>query len=238
MKKKLALFSTFIVTGLMSYSQAGPFGTNAEWNYRVDRISEGGYAKYQYANDTIINGQNCQTIKFYHYGGNLTLPQTGNYYTYGKNDTVYWYNGTKFHMLYDFSANIGDSWVISIDEDTNTCTNDTSLVTVSDAGTIAYNGQNLRWIALETAGDDWRTKYFLNGKALEGVGMITESSNNYQSSLFPREGVALHNNCDSNLIVEYERHTFHCFSNDEFSYPNINGCNGFASVKELNQIDL
>lgn len=120
-------------------------------------------------------------------------------------------------MLYNFGANIGDSWVLSNDT-TGGCLAVTTHVL--NKGSLQINNQTRRWIEIRTNSGG---KYFHRGIAIEGIG-IAAINNPLQSgvgqSLFPQE-VA----CDTNLLVEYNFYNFKCFSDslNDFNYNPTNG---------------
>lgn len=124
-------------------------------------------------------------------------------YTYTSGDTVYHWEGGQFRMLFDFGAQVGDTWMISTDgafTGINGCS-DSSYVVVTGAGMEMINGIDYRFIELAP----------VNGSSLGLFGRYNERYGG-GSFLFPTGNV-----CDSNIIVEYPLFGFRCFSDDSLS---------------------
>ncbi len=86
-------------------------------------------------------------------------------YVYSQNDTVYWYSPltNQFEMLYDFTAEVGDSWVVggvySTDGHGNPIYADT--VTVDSISRIPINGDSLKvWHISHGFYFDWGKRIF------------------------------------------------------------------------------
>ena len=68
-------------------------------------------------------------------------------YVYSQNDTVFFYSTitNQFEMLYDFTAEVGDQWVVggvhAIDNNGNILTSDT--ITVDSMSLLSINGLSL-----------------------------------------------------------------------------------------------
>ena len=183
------------------------------WHY--DQVLNGiGFHKLMYNEDTLINGHLCQkiidsTYTFYQqpngivlYGGITAAPT---HYTYNIGDSVFCLNDSTFYLLYDFSAQIGDSWVISSDT-LGGC--DTSFILVNDTGSMMVNNKVKKWIDITSNAGG---KMLMQGRILEGIGNISGFSIN---NLF-----AYNVPCDTNVILCFEYNSFKCFSrNDRLLY--------------------
>jgi hypothetical protein len=91
---------------------------------------------------------------------------------YEEDGVVYWYNPSDdvFTVLYDFNAEVGDSWYCEI-ADYYPC-----HVTVDSVGSITWNGQTYRTQYVTGYIDDWPTP-IMDGRIIEGIG--------YEKGLFP-----------------------------------------------------
>lgn len=220
MKKFIFLFTATIIIPLLASSQSW-ITKGSVWHYDYWNIGELGFYKLNYNRDTIIEGHNCQIIsdtvyKFYGFPNNTVVfinkSRTNNNYTYNREDSVFFYNDSTFWLLYDFSANIGDSWQISNDT-TWGCQPTTLLVT--DTGHIILNNKNLRWIYVKS---NVGGKYYMTGKVIENIGFIQSDTYSLNTTLFPREVL-----CDSNIIAEFDVLNFKCYSDSNGIVYNPSG---------------
>ncbi|MBL7808132.1 MAG: T9SS type A sorting domain-containing protein [Saprospiraceae bacterium] len=86
-------------------------------------------------------------------------------YVYSQNDTVFFYSiwTNRFEMLYDFTAEVGDQWVVggvySVDNEGNTLLADT--ITVDSIGYIPVNGSSLKvWFIKHGLFYDWGRRIY------------------------------------------------------------------------------
>ncbi len=104
------------------------FGTDglifvgAEWYYQIQ--NEDGSITYQHlqcTGDTTIQGKRPKIIirSNTHYDSKDQHTTVTREYVYEENGKVYWWNGTlsKFTVLYDFSAEVGDKWTIEVGDE-------------------------------------------------------------------------------------------------------------------------
>ena len=135
----------------------------AEWYFQVDYSSvpitqpEFGYMRCRVTDTAEVQGHMCSVIDGYDY-------------VYEENNVVYWYNqgNDAFTVLYDYNAEVGDTWYCDVDE----CT---CLVTVTNVGSVTYNGHTYRTQYVTAFGDD-NYPYF-DGRIINGIG--------YEKGLFP-----------------------------------------------------
>ncbi len=208
MKKLLFLF---VLLPFLASSQTW-IPTGSIWHYDYWNIGEVGFNKIEYTGDTLIGGHSCQIIvdtQFVFYqipNGTAILSSKNKFptnYTYNNSDSVFYYRDNNFWLLYNFAANVGDSWLLS-DDTTGGCAE--TYITVTGIGNKTINGSNKRWIDIET---NIGGKYYFKGKAIEGMGLFDNSTSLHINSMFPQEV-----SCDSNIVVEYNNYTFKCFSID------------------------
>ena len=125
------------------------------------------YERFSVEGDTIIQGHQCSIIE-QHFVETGPGHENGEF-VYEEDNKVYWFNPTTnaFTLLYDFDAEVGDSWYYEVDS----CSH---LVTVDSVGSVIWNGRTYRtqWVSFSetyTSGS--------YGKIIEGIG--------YEKGLFP-----------------------------------------------------
>ena len=107
------------------------FGTDglifvgAEWYYQIQ--NEDGSITYQHlqcTGDTTIQGKRPKIIirSNTQYDSKDQHTTVTREYVYEENGKVYWWNGTlsKFTVLYDFGAEVGDEWTVEVEDETFT----------------------------------------------------------------------------------------------------------------------
>lgn len=129
---------------------------NAEWYYGISWLTGNGYLKINYTGTTVtINNKVCNqldcTDNLFYYNSNTVLTFTNTYYTYEKDSIVYLYSPTYnfFDTLYNYKANIGDSWLYPFySQDTSLTSCQRYKVQVTDTGHQVIQGVNLKWLKL------------------------------------------------------------------------------------------
>lgn len=230
MRALLLVFLSFFCANTLLAQQVW-IDQGATWHYNF-YLGVQGFVKHAYTSNTTIEGQDCQVIqssryRFFQYNGSynlLSIENEGPNYTYASNDTVYWWVDDQFYVLYDFSAQPGDQWVIGPAVGPG-CHE--GKVQVDSIGTATINGQNLRWVALHALDS---SSYYYKGIAFERFGMVCNSS---PHSLFPVTTA-----CVDSIIIDHYIHTYACYEDDNFDVYNTSGqaCDYWLSVStpELN----
>lgn len=203
--------------------------SDAKWTFDYFNVAETGTWRWKYTHDTIILGHQSQIINAtkYRYGGSGTsIINYGNTFTYHSNDSVFYLKGDKFFLLYDFGAQIGDSWIVSIDTIFNAC-QDTAIVQVVDTGIIIINGNEYRTITLETISE---SLYALNGLCVEKFGILPTTYENSNFGFLPG-----YQYCEGGPIIDYDLLTFRCY--EDLNFPTYNptnkDCDTLTSTNEL-----
>ena len=136
----------------------------SEWYYEI--LNENGSITYQYmyqAGDTIVNDEPTQILvkinTLYDKGPHEEITRE---YVYERDGKVYWWNKTleEFTVLYDFSAQVDDSWVIKVGTET-------LIMHVNAVETLEYEGKTYRMLHVSDAGD------FFSGDIVCGIGHLT-----------------------------------------------------------------
>ena len=152
-----------------SMDEAGYIDTNfstfapqgAEWYFNLPSFmgSDISYYHMEVLGDTLIQGHQCSVISRQFLGG------ADNQYVYEENRKVYWYNPTldAFTMLYDFDAEVGDSWICEVDD----CSYEIMVHSIED---LLYEGHTYR--VQHVAPVDGEFFYYFEGHIIDGLGSV------------------------------------------------------------------
>jgi len=162
MKKLLIIILTAISFQATSQDFA-PIG--AKWHY--DQITILGlisYTNIECISDTLIDGKSCKKMisvsRFY------GVPATSLLFMYSSNDSVFFYKGNRFHLLYDFGAVAGDTITLGY----YTTYNGLPLKMVIDSlGIIEINNET-RTVQYVTCGDGLIIEF--GGIVIDGIGNL------------------------------------------------------------------
>ena len=169
MKKTLLTIAILLAFALGGVAQQGGFAPQgAEWYFNISSFmgSPISYYHMEVLGDTIIQDHQCSVISPQYLGGNGT-----NQFVYEENRIVHWYNQTlgRFTTLYDFNAEVGESWICEIDS----CAYEVTVTEIT-----SYSGwghvQDYRVQRVTYSGE---LGYYGNGTIIDGIGEI--------SGLFP-----------------------------------------------------
>lgn len=233
MKVKLLLIFTLI--GLSGFSQSAIWTKgNAVWHYGFTNVGESGYIKAWESGDTVILGKQCTRIKakrhsFMMTGPNGPLFESVTDYlggiVYTSNDTVYYWDGyaDQFFVLYDFSAQANDQWLLQAADSAFGC-NDTSVCVVESTGSVLLNGQNTTELTLTHTPDSYM---HLSGKANARFGATG-------SYLFPFPRW-----CENQGGLDIDMVSFLCFEDDSLYYnPSGGACEYYLGMDEYGLSNL
>lgn len=160
---KKHLFSILLIAfALSGYAQQDGFAPlGAEWYFNLSSFmgSPYGYYRMSVVGDTLIQGNACSIITPQYLGGNGQ-----DQYVYEDNGVVYWYNQAlgAFTTLYDFNADVGESWVCDVD----TCSFE---IVVNSIDEVVWEGHSYRvQNVVMAAGGELFYNYY--GHIIEGIG--------------------------------------------------------------------
>lgn len=237
---KIIFTLLLIQLSLSSYSQVW-VQPGATWHYEYteDYVFCWGSDPFKYIYDGTAQkgGQQCEVFKKVQYnfdGTNLDSTATIYGYTYVSGDTVFYWHHNQFFVLFDFGAQVGDSWVISDSIESTTFYNnvcgDTSRVTVTGVGNINLDGNTYRTITLET---DTLSPYTLNGTYIERFGTLYNNTYYTQHHfIFP---IIDFDNCQQGSVIDWCAISFDCYHDDNFNLNPSGGCGVVLSVDENKQ---
>ena len=136
----------------------------AEWYYEIQ--NENGSITYQYmyqAGDTIVQDEPTHIlVKINTLYDKDLIEEITHEYVYERDGKLYWWNKTleEFTVLYDFDAQVGDSWTIKVGTE--------SLIMHVDAvEEIEYEGKTYRVLHVSDADD------YFSGDIVCGIGHLT-----------------------------------------------------------------
>lgn len=207
--KKLVI----LVLVLFSISMQGQvwIDTGATWHYKKEGLFPA-FDKIEYIGDTIIQGRSCQKLQVSSYqfdypewGGGLSSTHISMEFTYASGDTVFYLVDDEFYTLYNFGAQVGDTWELGVDTNELMC--GPSFVEVIGTGATEINGELYEWISVMTLPN---SSVGFDGKIYKRFG----PAGDYQY-LFPTP-----RNCDPDIIVEFFHYTMTCFEDDSFPLYN------------------
>ncbi|MBP7808751.1 MAG: T9SS type A sorting domain-containing protein [Bacteroidia bacterium] len=230
----------------------------ATWHYTHNTApSSSAYTRLNYIKDTLISSKNCNKISYYTQGHNFSIPFAfyGPYiYTHVNGNVVYIQDvtgtTTNFDTLFNYGANIGDSWHLTPKSFTN-CAK--SKVTVTDTGHVFIQSQYLKWLKVSVGryAFNMPTPFFFTDTIFERLGCVQYYFYNPQdvcpTQTDSDKGGPLR--CyDDNQISGYKRVTVACNyfvtdveeNNNNLTiviYPNPASENIFLSGAQVNNID-
>lgn len=183
-KKSLVIFALLIISVSFlrtenAYAQlwAPP---NAKWYYSYSNFWITGYVSIEKISDTLIldnaSGQfrNCQKLfkTFYshnHINGSQDTISLGSEYTWNNDDTVFIFKHNQFYVLYDFSAQPGDTWVVPETYNMFDICDSVGVVKVVFAGDTVINSEPLRYLIVEPEDP---SHWALYGTIIEKIGPL------------------------------------------------------------------
>ncbi len=156
--KQYVIISLVLLVGLLTPKNTEAQTTidwdapGATWVYKMIAMTTNHYQVLRMVGDTIINGQTVKKIditEFFIEGyGSDTYTTPESYlkteYMYEENNQIYRYKDDVFLLLYDFSANVGDSWTISDNNDYE-CPNggvfpNSDVITINERTMESFSG--------------------------------------------------------------------------------------------------
>ncbi|MEM6964097.1 MAG: T9SS type A sorting domain-containing protein [Bacteroidota bacterium] len=192
MKRSIYLFFFFSTFALSAQQPFAPIG--AKWYHSPQCYNGPGphceFFMFESTIDTLINGQSARKIEYSFNDGNVTeLIPEASLVMYGDGDRVYYHFEDEFHVLYDFSAQAGDTFEIKVGAFVNyyrgsqLSFSDTGVfrVIVDSVSSVTINNENLRVLYLGNLPDfDFYLEWGFNVSG--GNAVIIERIGNIGSS--------------------------------------------------------
>ncbi len=173
---------TFLIVLFINSSIFGQmwFENNPQWKYKYYNFdSRVGYCQINVVGTETKGGIECKKLHAVLYLEDFTVPpptptpswteDLGYFYAYASatGDQVYYYINNQFYTLYDFNANIGDTWVIYNANTNVNCNPAEGTVVVANKGTETINGETLKFIDVYSTGSA-----SLQGRIYQKIGAI------------------------------------------------------------------
>ena len=220
--KILSLY-VFLLISFVGNSQTW-CAPGANWKYSyMNGFGTEGYTQILYYGDTVINGQLSHILNKHIYAFNYQNSQdvdfdAGKEYTFETNGIVYLWGNNNWDTLYNFNANVGESWRMAKQPFTNACDSN-SMLTVTATGTKMINSQTLNYLVVDFS--------FPNGFSdtiVEKIGFIN-------SYLLPYDA------CNGALDAN-EGGPFRCYQDNNFSTYKPHFAESCDFILSLYTIDL
>ncbi len=193
MKKLILLILTAISIQAKSQEFA-PIG--AKWHYDQGTFNPDltTYQTIESISDTVINGIPCRKLMKI---SRMAGTETSYLYMYSVNDSVFFYAGNGFHLLYDFGAITGDTVTVGY---FTTYDGSPLKMSIDSTDSIIINGQT-RKLQYVSCGD---------GLVIEFGGIVIEGIGN-AASMFPRIDLSLDGplRCYEDSIIGFFINPYH-----------------------------
>lgn len=183
MKRTFLYILLFAMPLFLQAQQPEWFPVGGKWHYSYHYLfADGsGYAKAMISDTAIVNGQFCKQITWEYkspnqFPGGASACEgmgAGNY-VYEDSNRVYFYNQVlnQFLLLYDFTAQVGDTWSIPTVMKANSINLDTMIIKVDSTDTTTINGHQLKVMYLTQINESSIT-VFNSRKITEYIGSTT-----------------------------------------------------------------
>lgn len=181
MKKIFFIFLTTFLAFNISGQDFAPIG--AEWHYNELFVFSGDvdYIKLTSEKDTLINGEICRKITKRHRLACKDRPDLE--FLFSRNDTVFFLDTifNEFQILYDFNAQVSDSWIIKVKNTEQVV--DTMIITVDSVSIVQINEFDLK--ALHVTYDNYDEDYPIEytSTIIEKIGDVLYMFNWYPADL-------------------------------------------------------
>ena len=163
----------FLLFSGFSYAQNwAPNG--AQWHYSYYGFFPG-YVDIAYTGDTLIDGQVTKKLsKTFHglgWGMGVTSYSIGTEYTYEANGVVYLRYQNQWDTLYNFNAQVGDSWRMAKQPFTNVATQN-SRIKILATGNLLINNETRKYLVAEKCDSTNISLGWLNDTLIENIGFL------------------------------------------------------------------
>ena len=192
----IILLSTFSIHA-QQWCDAG-----ANWKYSYFNLAFEGYTEINYTGDTTINGISARKLEKQLHGYDFVTSQyidfdLGAEYTHEDNGLVLLWFNNDWDTLYNFNAELGDSWRMAKQPMLNACDSN-SILTVTATGTKSINSTTLKYLVV-----DFSFPFGFSDTIVEKIGFIS-------SYMFPYDF------CDG-ALDGHEGGAFRCYHDNNFT---------------------
>jgi hypothetical protein len=226
MKNQIFLFA-LILSFSLTAQLSQPFGKNATWKMQYMEFGISGYRTIQYKKDTLINGEVWQMLEQSDFSPDL--------FFLTRNDSVFKLINNVPKLLYDFSAQVGDSWQFSDIDSTFGCV-DTPMVTVTSVGYDTLFGVPIKYWLLQDQMDTINGVYrcssgrCMGGKLYYNI-MLKEHFG--QSGLMSFNYFTDYPNACDGTSFQVNEYYFNCYQDNQINiHPQGKTCRNYQSLNE------
>lgn len=151
----MKLIYTYCLLLLSMISNAQNWATDGTvWRYNFINLSGLGYIQIAVDGDTTVDGVDCKKLTKRIFQRNSFTGTTqnfviGNEFTYEANGVVFLRHQGAFDTLYNFNANVGDSWSVPGVSPVQSVCNATSMVEVVSVENVNINGVDLKQLIVD-----------------------------------------------------------------------------------------
>ncbi len=197
----------FFIQYMTTFYEPFP-AAGASWYYDYNNVDRVGYTQVTYSADTLLGGIKAAVLEkfqyFYDFSDHSYHEKfLGKEYLHANADKVFIYRHERFYTLFDFSANVGDQWLIPASRIGNLeleC-DSVSMATVISKGDTIVNDKSLRYIVLDS---------YMNKEGHWSIeGMIIEKIGPIESYLLPSPSY----HCAVDI---FEAQALRCYLDDGF----------------------
>ena len=169
----MRLLVLFLLLSGFSFAQNwAPNG--AQWHYSYYGFFPG-YVDIAYSGDTLIDGQVSKKLsKTFHglgWGMDITSYSIGTEYTYEANGVVYLRYQNQWDTLYNFNAQVGESWRMAKQSFTNVAPQN-SRIKILETGTLIINNQTRKYLVAEKCDSTHISLGWLTDTLIENIGFL------------------------------------------------------------------
>ena len=172
----MRLLLLFLLCSGLSFAQNwAPNG--AQWHYSYYGFFPG-YVDIAYSSDTLIDGQVTKKLtKTFHglgWGMDVTSYSIGTEYTYEANGVVYLRYQNQWDTLYNFNAQVGDSWRMAKQPLISNIIPPNSRMKVMSTGTMMINNEARNYFVIDKCDSNNMSFGFLQDTLIENIGFLHE----------------------------------------------------------------
>jgi len=221
---RVRILLLFIFISVYGLSQSWPY-ESSRWIYPFSAPGMWGTYEIITDGDSLIQGVSCKRVLMNKIS-NWCLNADCDVYTavsgfqdyallHQQGDSILRWDGTAFRLLYDFGAEVGDQWLVSVSYLETDCS-DSAIVEVMEAGIMGVLGEERRYIDIQTVSN---AQVGLSGRAIEGMGLVQEGWSMYGANAFLPGILA----CDGSFIYDGDDTSFSCYYDDDLGVYSPSG---------------
>jgi hypothetical protein len=125
-----------------------------------------GYVKIESIKDSLFKGEIVRVLKKTYFSSEGDTVNWDNSYTFERNDTIFYWAGNSYMVLYNFMADVGEMWTV-YSKEYNPCGIDSNgIIKIDSVGKQTFNDHELNY--LFTSPND--TSIWNLGKIIENIG--------------------------------------------------------------------